>query len=256
MKMMINKDEVLLSFNDALMMADKIGQPASRTGLKGRVRVHEILDEFGNTVLKQEKDNLIVMRGRTYALEQLFNDPIDPTTSGYKVNMNRTICLFKVGSGGADVNSAPFQPFTPLYSDEDLAIPVPFVTQDSDKYDSQEKTNNPSIIETMSSAQKKIYYNPTIRENGTTEYYSKVFEVKPQWVFNKSTNEVYKKIMLKVNANEARGYMVNELGLLIGEYDQANNQYLDTELFSRVTFDTESLTSLTKGLLIEYLIFA
>jgi hypothetical protein len=256
MKLMLNQDEKLLTFQDAIIMADKIGQPASRTGLKGRVRIHEIMDDFGNTVLKQEKDNLIVMRGRTYALEQLFNDPIDPTTSGYKVNMNRTICLFKVGSGGADVNSAPFQPFTPLYSDEDLAIPVPFVTEDANKYADQDKTNNPSIIEVMNAEQEKKYYNPIIRANGTTEYYSKVFEVKPQWVFNKATNEVYKKIMLKVNANEARGYMVNELGLLIGEYDTTNNVYNDTELFSRVTFDTESLTSLTKSLLIEYLIFA
>jgi hypothetical protein len=251
---MFNKDEVLLNFLDAMKLADKIGQPSSRMGLRGRVRIHEIIDEFGNTILKQEKDNLIVLRGRTFALEKLFNDPIDPVSSGYKVNMNRTICLFKIGAGGADIESAPFQPFTPSYNDEDLALPIPFVIEDSNKYSDPEKTNNPSIIDSMSEEHRKIYHLPQIRNNGTSEYYAKVFEVKPQWVFNKTTNEVYKKIMLKINENEARGFMVNELGLLIAERD--GNVYKDAELFSRVTFDTESLTSLTKSLLIEYLIFA
>jgi hypothetical protein len=254
--MYINKDEKLLTFEDAIIMADKIGQPSSRVGLKGRVRIHEIVDEFGNTVLKQEKDNLIVLRGRTFALEKLFNDPIDPTISGYQVNMDRTICLFGIGAGGADIKSAPFQPFTPLYSDENLAVPIPFVIEDSGKYSDQDKTNNPSFIETMTAEQRATYFNPIIRSNGATEYFSKVFEVKPQWVFNKTTNEVYKKIMLKLDKNEARGYMVNELGLQIGWMNPKNKLYEDIELFSRVTFDTESLTSLTKSLLIEYLIFA
>jgi hypothetical protein len=254
--MYINKDEKILSFEDAIIMADKVGQPSSRMGLKGRVRIHEIVDDFGNTVLKQEKDNLIVLRGRTFALEKLFNDPIDPTISGYQVNMDRTICLFGIGAGGADIESAPFQPFTPLYSDENLAIPVPFVIEDSTKYSDQDKTNNPSFIETMTAEQRATYFSPIIRSNGATEYFSKVFEVKPQWVFNKTTNEVYKKIMLKLDKNEARGYMVNELGLQIAWMNPKNSLYEDIELFSRVTFDTESLTSLTKSLLIEYLIFA
>jgi hypothetical protein len=253
---MLNKNEVPLNFEDALQMADKINQPASRTGLRGKIKIHEVIDDFGNTVLRREKDNLIVMRGRTYALEQLFNDPIDASISGYKVNMNRTICLFKVGSGGADVESSPFQPFTPLYSDEDLALSVPFVIEDPNKYDTPEKQNNPSIIELMSSAQKAKYALPVSRSNGSTEYYGKVFEVKPQWVFNKETNEVYKKIMLKIDANEVRGYLLNELGLVMAEYDEVNKVYRDSELFSRVTFDSESLTSLTKTLLIEYLVFA
>jgi len=254
--MFLNSDEVAITFKESLRLADKIEQPYSRMGFRGRVRIHEIVDEFGNTVLKQEKDNLIVLRGRTFALEKLFDDPIDPTASGYKVNLNRTICLFGIGACGADVESAPFQPFTPIYSDESLAIPVSFVTEDSTKYADQDKSNNPSIIESMSSEQKHIYYNPIIRDNGSTEYFSKIFEVNPQWIFNKTTNEVYKKIMLKLASNEARGYMINELGLQIAQYDSINNVYSDTELFSRVTFDTESLTSLTKALLIEYQVFA
>jgi hypothetical protein len=245
-------EEKILSFTDAINMAETTERSTSYVGLKGRVRLRDGVT--GELIL--EKDNLIVLRGRTYALEQLFNDPIDPTASGYKVNMNRTIGLFKIGSGGADVQSSPFQPFTPLYKDEDMAIPVPFVIQDPDKYATAEKENNPSIIENLSTAQKKKYYLPTVKSNGTTEYFGKVFEVAPQWVFNKTTNEVYKKIMLKIDANEARGYMVNELGLVIAQYDATNNVWKDAELFSRVTFDTESLTSLTKSLLVEYLIFA
>jgi hypothetical protein len=244
--------EIKLKFEEALKIADDIRQPASRLGMRGRIR---LIDPVTGKVIL-EKDNLIVMRGRTYALESLFKDPIDPAASGYKVNLNRTVGLFKIGSGGADIQSAPFQPFTPLYSDEDMAVPVPFVTLDSGKYDSQEKENNPSIVEQMSENQKRKYYLPTQRQDGTSEYFGKVFEVEPQWVFNKSTNEVYKKIMLKIDANEARGYMINELGLVIAEYDATNNVWKDAELFSRVTFDTQSLTSLTRSLLVEYLIFA
>ncbi|WCS68388.1 hypothetical protein Goe21_02790 [Bacillus phage vB_BsuM-Goe21] len=240
-----------LKFNDGINIGDKTSQPSSGMGLKGKVKV---MDEFGNTIL--EKDNLIVLRGRTYALERLFGKPIDAEASGYRVNLNRSICLFKVGSGGADIESAPFQPFAPLYSDEDLAKPVPFVVQDPAKHETPEKENNPSIIEELSEEQRKRYYLPEVRSDGTTEYYGKVFEVEPQWVFSKENNEVYQKIMLKINADETRGYLINELGLVFAEYDEANNTYKDTELFSRVTFDSESLTSLTKTVLIEYLIYA
>jgi hypothetical protein len=239
-----SNNEVPLRFEDVLAMKD------NKT-LRGRVIIR---DDFGNIIL--EKDNLIVMRGRTFALESLFKDPIDPAVSGYKVNMNRSVCLFKIGGGGADVKSAPFQPFTPSFSDEDLAAPVPFVIQDPGKYDAVEKENNPSIIEVMSTKQKAKYYLPNMKSDGTTEYYGKVFETDPQWVFNKETNEVYKKIMLRINSDEARGYMINELGLVLAEFDSANNLYKDAELFSRITFDTKSLTSLTENLLIEYLVFA
>ena len=79
--MFLNSDEVAITFKESLRLADKIEQPYSRMGFRGRVRIHEIVDEFGNTVLKQEKDNLIVLRGRTFALEKLFNDPISTENS-------------------------------------------------------------------------------------------------------------------------------------------------------------------------------
>jgi len=249
---MIHQEEKLLSFQDALNMKDKI----EGVGIRGKIRIFELDDEFGNAVLKQERDNLVVLRGRTYALESLFKDPIDPATSGYRVNLNRTIALFKVGSGGADVASSPFEPFKPLYSDEDLAIPVPFVIENPNKHSAEDTANNPSVIESMSESQKKRYYIPSAKSSGVTEYYGKTFEVAPQWVFNKTTNEVYKKITLRIEANELRGHFINELSLVLGEYDSANNLYKDTEIFSRVTFETEPLTSLTKTLLIEYLIYA
>ncbi|ALN97997.1 hypothetical protein Bp8pS_318 [Bacillus phage vB_BpuM-BpSp] len=243
--------EKVINFEDAMNIAEEIDQKQSRKGLRGRVNVY---DDLGNLIL--QKDNLIVMRGRTFALEKLFNSPIDAEESGYKVNMNRTISLFKIGSGGADLASTPFQPFTPVYSDEDLSQPVPFVVQDPKKNEDPEKENNPSIVEALSEEQSKKYYIPNVKEDGTTEFYGKVFESQPQWVFNKETNEVYKKITLKVNIDEARGFYINELGLVIAEYDEENNTFDDSELFSRITFDSESLTSLTKTLLFEYLIFA
>jgi len=244
---MYNPNEITLNFQDALKLKDKFCHPT----LRGHVTFR---DEFGNIIL--EKDNLIVLRGRTFTLEKLFNDPISNQTSGYVSNLNRTISLFKIGSGGADIQSAPFQPYNPEYSDIDLAHPVPFVTLDPNKQADPDKAENPSIIESMTDSDKSHYFLPISKSNNIVEYYGKVFESNPQWVFNKETNEVYKKINLKIASNEARGYIINELGLVLAEYDGTNGLYKDAELFSRVTFDSQSMTSLTKYILVEYLIFA
>lgn len=237
-------NEEILTFKDSLKISD------GRT-----LRGHFILkDDFGNIIL--EKDNLIVMRGRTYALELLFHDYIDTSASGYINNLNRNICLFKIGSGGCDVQNTPFQPFVPVYDDMDMAQPIPFVISDPNKFLDSDKTDNPSIVEELTGSATKKYYLPISRTDNTVEYYGKVFETKPQWVFNKETNEVYKKIMLRIAPNEARGRLINELGLVFAEYDSNTNSYKDAELFSRVTFDTKSTTSLTNSFLCEYLIFA
>lgn len=222
---------------------------------KNYLKGHIILrDEFNNIIL--EKDNLIVLRGRTFALEKLFNESISTENSGYISNINRTICLFKIGSGGADVQSTPFEPYVPAYSDIDLANPIPFITLDPNKMSDPDKVDNPSIVESLTEADRSKYFLSVNKDNDIIDYYGKIFEGSPEWVFNKETNEVYKKISLKIDANEARGYIVNELGLVLAEYDSENTNYKDAELFSRVTFDSQSLTSLTKFITIEYFIYA
>ena len=251
----MNKDEIILNsnnvINDGAYLHDngkiKIGQKF----LRGHVTIR---DEFGNIIL--DKDNLVVLRGRSYVLEKLFNDPLDPDLSGYVTNLNRVPCLFKIGCGGADLGSNPADPYVPVYDDEDLAQPVPFVIEDGSKHQSADKANNPSIIETMNEKDKNTYYLPVNRDDGQTEYYGKIFEAKPQWVFNKNTNEVYKKIMLRVDNTEARGYSINELGLVIGEYNSDTNEYLDAELMTRITFSTIYLNQASRYFTVEYNIYA
>lgn len=219
--------------------------------IKGRV---VLKDEFGNTIL--DKHNLVVLRGRTIILEKLFNDPFDPNITGYKVNNDRIPCLFKIGCGGADIKSSPADPFVPSYSDEDLVQPVPFVIADGNKMNDNDKMNNPSIIEKFTEKNKNTYYLPIIKEDGSTEYYGKIFECKPQNIFDKNTNEVYKLINLKVEADEARGYSINELGLVLAYYNSDTNEYEDSELITRITFPTIYLNTPSRFFTVEYYLYA
>lgn len=224
---------------------------SDKSNMRGRVIVKDL---EGNTIL--QKDNLIVLRGRSYALELLFGASL-PAGSGYIANNKRKVCLFKIGSGGADIQASPFQPFAPKFDDMDLSKPVPFIIVDPDKYGDPSKAANPSIVEKLSDSDKKKYYMPVSSPNGTTAYYGKIFEPDTsRWRFNKEGNEVYQFLTLRIEPNESRGFMINELGLVIAEEDKINNVYKDIELFSRVTFDTDSLTSLSKGIIIEYLVYA
>jgi len=249
--MFLDNNEEEITFKEVIKLKDKGYNSNKGRGLSGHITIYQ--DAFDKKIL--EKDNLIVLRGRAYALELLFKDPI-PSSSGYLNDLTRKICMFKIGSGGADIQSSPFQPFVPLYSDMDLSNPVPFVIEDSTKNDTDDKKNNTSIIEQMTAAQKKKYYGGVSRSDGSTAYYNKVFDNEPLWVVNKDTNEVYKKILININTNEARGYFINELGLTIAAYDETNNIMNNIELFSRVTFNTRPLNTSTSSFIATYLIFA
>lgn len=243
--MRLNKNEIMLPINDGANVKDHVKV------LRGEIK---IFDEWDNCVI--EKDNLVVLRGRTFVLESLFNESLDTAVSGYKNNLNRVPCLFKIGCGGADVTSNPADPFVPVYDDEDLTQPVPFVIQDPNKFLDTTKAANPSIIDTMTATDQATYYLPITRSTGETEYYGKIFETSPQWVFNKSTNEVYKKVVLRVEASEARGYDVNELGIVLAEYVSATNSHADAELMTRVTFPTIFLNTPSRYFTVEYNIYA
>jgi hypothetical protein len=220
--------------------------------LRGRVIIR---DEFGNVIL--EKDNLIVLRGRTFALEKLFNMTIT-SSSGYKMDLNRQVCLFKVGSGGADVASAPFTPYVPKFSDLDLVTPVPFVSVDANKNNVSSEQNNPSYVTSLTTTQARTYYQPVARTSQTsiTDYFCKVFDTTPSWFFDNVNNEVYVHCTLRVAASDARNQYVNELGLFFGDYNATANTYSNIEMFSRICFDTESLTNQTKQLVVDYYIYA
>ena len=220
-----------------------------------QVRGHVIIKDPSNGNIIVEKDNLVVMRTRVFLFEQLFKvNP--PDYYNCQIDNDRSICLFKVGQGGADVNSASFSPFAPKFSDSDLAQPVPFITVNPDKDSDAELDANPSIVSELSDDQTKMYYLPTENPDGSVSYYGKVFESDSKgWVIDNNTGEVAYSLSMKINENECRGYILNEIGTVLATYDEDTNTYLNYELATRITFDSESLSSLTKGIEIEYIFY-
>jgi len=235
------------SINEEMSM-DSVSKPS----IRGKVR---FLDDEGNVIL--EKDNLIVLRGRVFALEKLFNDM--NTEGSYVTNNNRELILFKIGTGGAPEND-PFQPYTPSFDDTDLASPIPFKVVDAND------TNT-----TLTTEEQDIYYDSKLNEIDTTltEFYCKRFDViDPVWNIDTVNNEVYKKMILKINTTDfrtvptgnpeqpyTRDANINELGLYFASYNDTTNEMEDIEMFSRLTFSTEPLTNLSKTVTIEYYIF-
>ena len=90
------------------------------------------------------------------------------------------------------------------------------------------------------------------------KYYAKKFD-NVEWGYSESTNEVYKKITLTINSNEARGYTINELGLLIGKpiYNASGDieSVTDLDLMTRVTFTGIPLTG-SDSFTINYYLYA
>lgn len=228
----------------------------NQKSFKGRVKVFEGKDDFENLII--EKDNLIVLRGRAFALEQMFKERI--SASDFIYNPNRIPCLFKIGSGGANIgtngiNGTPFVPYIPEFDNTDLGNPVPFITINPNKNSNETLKNNPSVYTSMPSGLSHRYYLGKTMAGGITEYYGKIFEAGSSYLFDQSKNTVCRKIDLKIDTNEARGQLINEFGLVLAELDTTNKIAIDAELMTRVTIPTRALNNLDY-LRIEYYIYA
>lgn len=263
------------------------GDKTSKTYIKGHV---VIKDDFGNTIL--EKDNLVLLNTRIFLFEHLFKVGSPDSNDGYDKNRhNMKVCLFRVGQGGADVNATPFNPYVPTYNDQDLTQPIPFITYDNNKNNDEELINNESIVG------DDIDYETTPRSvfNNLNVYYKKYYQclprsyqsvisdIKPYYAklidiennsnlgWNndyESTGELSFKIALSIDANECRGNVINELGLILADFNtikltESNSNYSNTInensvsfpcylatdvksdwiLATRITFDSISLTS-------------
>lgn len=239
-----------LIFTEDPTMKDKYNvSQNSGSFMKGKVIFR---DEEGNILL--EKDNLIVLRGRTFALEKLFNKTIDVNLApNYTRNLNRSICLFKIGTGGTPIDQ-PFNPFVPAPTDMNLAAEVPFITIDNDGVDDIDT----SVYRTLGEGDDMRYYDGRVDSGDSSikRYYAKAFDIVPEWNYNTSPDEVFMKVTLRIAAKDARGKYINELSLLLASYNAGTNTYTDIEPFSRICFDTESLKNRTKTILIDYMIYA
>lgn len=238
-----------LVVKDYVNLSDKISLDKGFS-LKGHVIFR---DPLTNEVIL-EKDNLVTLRARAFVLELLFGLN---ATEGYSNNKDRTVCLFKIGSGGADLQASPLEAIAPKFSDTDMYTDVPFVIVSDLKETLPEYQANPSIIEELNDEQKKMYYLPKEQPDGSIRYYGKVFEKDSQRLkLDKNNGVVYWHGSCRITANEARGFVLNELGLVLAHYNEENNEYEDAELFTHITFSSIALTSLKNGVLIDYLLYA
>jgi hypothetical protein len=249
-----------------------------------------VKDTKGNILLR--KNNLVVFRGRLFAIEQIFGQPFNvpysygktptayyaETTAGNNKGtnpndivdlvdtgtdsmssdlsrlLNRRVCLFGIGSGGVP-DQAWFSPSVVIPTCTKLENPIAFCSENSDDCQS-----NPN------------FYFGEKTVSGETRYFLKRINTKdandnflPSWVYDKATNTIAMMTTLHVNeaylANPPDGEIkrINELGLYMATetFNQSTNTstFSNIELFSRITFDTESLNA-NKELLIEYYIFA
>lgn len=224
---------------------------------------HVIIRDADTGEILTEKDNLVLMQTRVWLFEHLFK--VDaPAELNYTKDNNRSVCLFTIGSGGADINANPFAPFVPKFSDLELGQKIPFLTVDPDKANNTESQANPSIVTELTDAQKAMYYMPVSNSDGTTPYYakrfknataSKPFGDSPGWVIDNYTGKVAFAIKMTIDSIDARGNMFNELGLIAATYDSGSNTFNNPYLVSRITFDSESLSSLTKNIEIDYIVY-
>ena len=217
--------------------------------------------DTGEVLLDQ--DNLVLMRTRVWLFEQLFK--VDaPASLNYTKDNNRAIALFSIGSGGADINANPFAPFVPKFSDIELGQRIPFVTVDPDKANNSESQANPSIVSSLTAAQQNTYYMSVANSDGTTPYYAKRFKGatadKPfgssaGWVIDNYSGKVAYSLAMNIDKSEARGNVINEIGLWMATYNKASNIFTNPFLATRICFDTESLSSLNKNIEIEYMMY-
>ena len=175
-------------------------------------------------------------------------------------DLDRKLCLFKIGSGGADVNGSPFTPYVPQFNDIDLAQPVPFKIENINKDAVFEDRSNPSVVKSLTDEEKLKYYLKDTYEDGTAKYFGKKFESTSKgWLIDKNTGSIAYSLNLLIDSTDARGFLINELGLVLAkETFNSSNQvttHTRVNLGSRVTFDTKSLSDLSTNFEIEYIIY-
>jgi len=195
-----------------------------------------VFDATTGRQLLANRRNKVLLRGRTFALENLFKDTVPTSTSGYPyTSLDRKINSFRVGVGGTPTNDI-MSPTNVVPTDEGLTAQVPF----------QEGVASPTPE--LLALYCDVYQDPN------TELYTfngkKFDEVDPPFIFDKSSNKVCKKLSLRINAQDVRDQPISELALYFSADD-----YSQAEIYSKVHFPTEPFSGV-KELLFEYWTFA
>jgi len=226
----------------------------AETHLKGHVI---IVDNKDNRVIV-DKDNVIVLRGRTFALEKMFNVS-NELNLGYNTSNldSKRICLFKVGDGGCVDESQPFNIVAVAPDCTKLNHELPFKL----------------AIEGEDKPEGYFEAKELDDESGNIGYFCKTFD-NIEWVYNDVTNdEVAVKLTLTIDEddfktiysldenNEAeytRDCFINEIGLCIanGDTSDTSDGMSNIELATRLTFESEPMFNQLKSITIYYYIYA
>lgn len=227
------------------------------TLLHGRVELYD--DETGELIFR--KNNLVLLRGRTFALEKMFDMP-NTLDMGYNTaNMEtKKICLFKIGNGGAD----PANPFTLL-----AGVVAP---------------NNTSLVNEIAfkiqeegEPKPDKYFDLKNMNDGTNNmaYYCKTFDEAEYFMNSNTEDEVGVKLTISLEPGDfcttmsvdengykvyKRSTFINEIGLCIGNpvLDQ-NNKVTDIrniELITHCTFESEPYMNPLKSSTVYYYLYA
>ena len=223
--------------------------------LKGRVVIQD--DLTGEIVL--DKHNLIVMRGRAFALEKIFDTPNELDMGFNTISLaTKKICLFKVGNGGC----IPGQPFNldntaVTTNDTDLANPIPFRL----KIDGMNKPEGYYDLKDLNDG------------SGYQGYFAKKFDT-IEWIKSDTTaDEVAVKLTLSLSEDDFktivskdvngmdvfnRSTFINELGLCIANVVETDttNTMKNIELVTHINFESEAYYNSLKKSTIYYYIYA
>lgn len=238
----------------------------TRDGFGGMTGIVDMVDKTTGRVVFRKRHNLIVLRGRTFALEKLFNDTIDNfgVTGGnrpYVSDLDRKVIAFGVGKGGAPA-SEPFAPYAPPPTGANgvgLAQRIPFRFHDT----GQSTSGDPGLF---IPAGEILNYGGAEQVVGSITqymYYLKHFDTRdPTWFFDEAANTVYKQLVMTVSADDCRtgsSNWINELSLFFSRVAGLDSRggvvFSSPEMFSRITFPTEFLSP-TKVLEITYRVYA
>lgn len=256
--------------------------------LHGEVSIY---NQLGECIL--EKNNIILIGGRRFTLEKLFNiqttadrkktlnsifnvnitEPTNP--NGLRPLEGKCVSLFGCGRGGSsltfnDVNKPATKEFN-LYD----MIPIRYVAKDND-LDAETKAKYYLRVEEdehIAYYLKKFETDPKlVMKIGESDYYPSDSDNLPtDWneMIEREDVDVYVELQMKITADDYREYYketeglemarINELGLFLGYRPNTTagvyQDYLAIEDFSKLTFNNEPLDDETKELYIVYRIF-
>jgi hypothetical protein len=254
----------ILNFNETTLSKNlhddiSLNKFKPKTYLRGHVTW--IDDESGQVIL--DKDNLIVMRGRTFALEKMFGSA-NTLDSGYNTTNldSKKICLFKVGCGGC-IEGQPFNVLPVVPSDStELGEEIPF-----------------RLVMDGQDAPSGYYDVKAVGEDGLKGYYAKEFDSIewskeiPEGTNTEDDDEVCVKLTLKITEEDfktvvstdenglteyTRNTFINEIGLCIANpvKNDIANRMDNIELATRLCFESEPYMNATKSSTIFYYIYA